>query len=177
MGKVKIPPPAKLICGMITQNEELFEIVSERLASEFGPIDYKSQILPFCHTSYYEAEMDKNLKRKFISFSQLIDKDRLPKIKLFTNALEEEFAMNNRRRINLDPGYLTLSKLVLATTKDHSHRLYLGDGIYGEVTLYYKDRGWRPYEWTYPDYRTKEYQEIFEEIRKILKETKTQVTS
>lgn len=165
MGDIKTPPKAKLICGMISLKEVSFEIASSKLRVEFGPIDYQSQILPFNHTDYYEAEMGKDLARRFISFKRLIAKEDLIEIKLLTNTLEKELSRVGRRQINLDPGYLTLDKLVLATTKDYTHRIYLGKGIYGEVTLYYRDGAWHPFEWTYPDYRTSEYIAIFEEIR------------
>jgi len=114
--------------------------------------------------------MGKNLSRKFISFKHLIDPERLVSIKLFTNKLEEKFLWpgSSRRKINIDPGYLTLSKLILATTKDFSHRIYLGSGIYAEVTLrYLKNKGFQPWEWTYPDYRSKEYLEIFNQLRSL----------
>lgn len=129
MGEVKTPSKAKLICGMITQDEQLFEMAQERLTIDFGPIDYESRILPFNQTDYYQLEMGPDLKREFIAFEPLIDRERLVEIKLSTNALEKELAKDGRRRINLDPGYLTPSKLILATTKDYSHRIYLGGGI------------------------------------------------
>jgi len=170
MGKVKQPVPVKLIVGMLSAEEALFEKVEEKLSQKFGSIDFRSPILPFRHTDYYEREMGKDLKRKFISFQHLIDPGYIPKIKLFTNELEEDFLYphSSDRRINLDPGYVCLSKLVLVTTKDHQHRLYLGEGIYGEVTLKYKRRnGFQPWQWTYPDYKSKPYLEIFNHIREI----------
>jgi len=167
MGKIKVSSQVRLICGMITQDEGLFERASQRMIVEFGPIDYRSKILSFDHTDYYQAEMGPNLKRRFVSFKELIDRERLSEIKCFTNTLEEEFSEGERRQMNLDPGYLTLDKLVLATTKDYSHRIYIGRGIYAEVTLHYQNREWRPYEWTYPDYRSKEYLEIFKELRSL----------
>ncbi|MFQ5836184.1 MAG: DUF4416 family protein, partial [bacterium] len=114
--------------------------------------------------------MGSNLKRKFISFQALIDPAEIREIKLFTNQFEQDFLHpgTHDRRINLDPGYLNLSKLVLASTKDYQHRIYLGRGIYAEVTLRYKkEKGFKPWEWTYPDYRTREYLEIFNHLREI----------
>lgn len=170
MGKIKKPVPVKLIVGMLSAEEALFKKVEEKLSQKFDPVDFRSPILSFHYTDYYEREMGKGLKRKFISFRHLIDPGYLPKIKLFTSELEEIFLYPHspNRRINLDPGYICLSKLVLATTKNHQHRLYLGDGIYGEVTLRYKrGRGFEPWQWTYPDYKSKEYLEIFNQIREI----------
>lgn len=154
--------------GMISGEANLFDKAEKRLSQKFGLIDFESPILSFQHTHYYESEMGSDLKRKFISFQGLIDSAEIADIKLFTNQLERDFLRpdTHDRRINLDPGYLTLSKLVLVSTKDHQHRIYLGKGIYAEVTLRYrKGKGFEPWEWTYPDYRTREYLEIFNWLR------------
>ncbi len=170
MGKVKQPGEVKLFMGMITGEANLFDEAEKSLSQKFGPVDFKSPILSFEHTHYYESEMGLNLKRKFISFQGLIDPAKIGEIKLFTNQLEQDYLRpgTNHRCINLDPGYLTLSKLVLASTKDYQHRIYLGRGIYAEVTLRYKKgKGFETWEWTYPDYRTEEYLAIFNHLRKI----------
>jgi len=170
MGKIKEPRLVKLIVGMISASPELFDLAEARLKTRFGKIDFGSQILPFETTNYYCKEMGSNLKRKFISFGELINPSQLPEIKIFTNLVEEEFSVDAKRRINLDPGYISLSKLVLATTKDYQHRIYLRDGIYAEVTLRFKSGKFQAWEWTYPDYKTQAYQEIFLHIRRLLKE-------
>lgn len=138
------------------------------LTKRFGKIDFESAVLDFGHTKYYREEMGEGLKRRFISFSRLIRPSRLAAIKLLTNKIEQKMCAGRPGRvINIDPGCLGLAKLVLATTKDHSHRIYLSKGIYAEVTLFYRDKSFRPCEWTYPDYRTQEYADIFNEIRAI----------
>lgn len=170
MGKVRQPLRVKLFMGMISGEEDLFDEAEEKLIQKFGLVDFKSPIISFQHTPYYESEMGVNLKRKFISFQGLIDPAEIGEIKLFANQFEQDFLHpdTDDRRINLDPGYLTLSKLVLASTKDYQHRIYLGRGIYAEVTLcYHKGKGFEPREWTYPDYRTGEYLEIFNHLREI----------
>jgi hypothetical protein len=170
MGKVEQPVGVKLFMGMISGETNLFDEVEGRLSQKFGLVDFRSTILSFQHTHYYESEMGSNLKRKFISFQGLIDPAEIGKIKLFTNQLEQDFLHPDTlgRRINLDPGYLTFSKLVLASTKDYQHRIYLGRGIYAEVTLRYcKGKGFEPWGWTYPDYRTRGYLEIFNRLREI----------
>lgn len=170
MGKVRHPVEVKLFMGMISVEGDLFDEAEKRLSQKFGPVDFESPILSFQHTHYYESEMGPNLKRKFISFQGLIDPAKMGEIKLFTNQLEQDFLHPDaaHRRINLDPGYLTLSKLVLASTKDYQHRIYLERGIYAEVTLRYREgKGFEPWNWTYPDYRTREYIEIFDQLREI----------
>jgi len=168
MGSAKKPLPAKLIIGMLATREEWFGRAEEALQERFGPIDYRSAVLPFGHTTYYEAEFGGRLLRRFVAFQQLIDPGELATIKAWTNGLEQAWSEAGNRRINLDPGYMSLATFVLATTKDHGHRIYLGQGIYGEVTLTYRDRDWRPWPWTYPDYRSEAYLQILREIRTLL---------
>lgn len=167
MGEIKKHPPVKLIVGMITADPSLFLSAEELLSQKFGNIDFGSNVLNFDYTNYYEKEMGKNLLRKFISFENLIHPDECPKIKHFTNELEKLFLLENRRQINLDPGYVTAAKLVLLSTKDYIHRIYLSEGIYAEVTLEMEGNSFKPWKWTYPDYRTEEYINIFNKIRQI----------
>lgn len=168
MGIVKKPDKVKLIVGMISNNIQLFTKAVGELEKTFGDIDFRSQVLDFDKTTYYQPEMGKNLKRQFLGFDRCIFPDELPAIKIFTNSLEFTLSGNGEQRlINLDPGYVNLGKLVLATTKDHQHRLYLGKGIYGEVTLRYRNKTFAPWKWTYPDYATEEYIRIFLQIRQI----------
>jgi len=165
MGKVKEPLPVKLIASMFAGSGELLEKAKVRLGQEFGPIDYESELLPFDHTTYYAVEFGENLKRRFVAFAELVRPERLTEIKLLTNALEMEWAVEGKRQINIDPGYVSHSKLVLATTKDHAHRIYLGQGIYAEVTLYFREGTFRPWPWTYPDYASPPLIAIFNHIR------------
>jgi len=169
MGEVKKHPPVKLIMGMIACDEVLFQPTESLLSQKFGAIDFQSQIIPFNYTTYYIKEMGSGLLRKFVSFQKLIHVEELPSIKLLTNELEKEFLFpnTNQRKINLDPGYVTAAKLILASTKDNIHRIYLKDGIYAETTLRVEDKSFRPWQWTYPYYRSDEYIQIFNEIRQI----------
>lgn len=165
MGKIKGPLPVKLIASMFTARGELLEEAKVRLSQEFGPIDYESEVLPFDHTTYYAAEFGENLKRRFVAFAELLQPGKLAEIKLLTNALEMGWAVEGKRRINIDPGYVSHSKLVLATTKNHAHRIYLGQGIYAEVTLHFRGGTFRAWRWTYPDYASLPVIAIFNQIR------------
>ena len=163
-----IPPAVKLFVGMLSAHADLLEVARAMLEDEHGPVDAASDLIDFDFTRYYEPEMGSGLKRQFLSFAQLVAPDRLARIKLRTNEIEREIALRHRtaaRPVNLDPGYLTLSKVILATTKDHAHRIYLADGIYAEVTLSWRDRAWRPWPWTYPDYVTDAYVGFFSRVR------------
>lgn len=165
MGVAKEHRPVKLIVGMFTRREELFDTARTELGEAYGAADHISPVWPFDFTSYYAEEFGEDLLRQFVTFSELIDPSRLPEIKLFTNGLEQELAVEGKRQINLDPGYIDLSKLILATTKNHQHRIYLGQGIFAEVTLRFTRKSFRPWEWTYPDYRTDHYIEFLNQVR------------
>jgi hypothetical protein len=167
MGKVEEPLPVRLIASTFAASRELLEEVRVRLGQEFGPIDYESELLPFDHTTYYTVEFGENLKRRFVAFEELVHPGKLAEIKLLTNSLEMEWAVEGKRRINIDPGYVSHSKLVLATTKNHAHRIYLGQGIYAEVTLHFRDGTFQPWPWTYPDYASPPLIAIFNQIREV----------
>lgn len=165
MGKARKPKAVKLIIGMLAKSQKLFDIAEEFFIKEYGPVDYKSPAISFGYTDYYEKEMGSPLKRKFISFKKTVSPEKIAKIKLFANSIEKILSADKKRRINIDPGYVSDSKLVLATTKDYFHRIYLNYGIYAEVTLKWRKGGFEPFEWTYPDYRSKEYIDILNHIR------------
>lgn len=167
-GKVGVSNGVKLIVGMIGNRLDLFEEAKRCLVERFGQVDYQSDIIAFDKTNYYDREMGSNLKRKFYSFKKLIYPEELVKIKILTNGLEREFLNESGGRgVNLDPGYLAPGKLVLASTKDYQHRIYLGDGIYGEVTLRFRRGSFWPWEWTYPDYRSTQYIDFFNHVMEL----------
>ncbi len=167
MGKIKNNLPVKLIIGFIYKDNSYFKKSKAALSAKFGPIDFESKPVSFYLTDYYEKEFGKDLTRSFLSFKKLINPQKLAAIKVFTNSLEGRFSKKSHRLVNIDPGYIELSKLVLASTKDFYHRIYLDKGIFAEITLFYRDKTFNPWEWTYPDYKTAEYIEIFNHIRHI----------
>ena len=165
MGKIQKETPVKLICGFIFSDKELLNKAFSKLSHKFGKVDFESEIMNFDYTDYYEKEMGGNLKRCFISFKRLVYPYKLSSIKRFANNLETKLSIKGKRKINIDPGYLNSSKLVLATTKDYSHRVYLSRGIFAEVTLSFQGVSFKPWQWTYPDYKTEAYLQIFNQIR------------
>ena len=160
-------PSVKLIIGLIYRKNTVKDKVLGWLKKKFGEIDFVSNALVFNHTDYYYTEFGRPLRRMFVSFKNLKREDALSAIKLYTNNLESKFCLKGKRQINIDPGFLNLGKLILATTKDYKHRIYIGKGIFAEVTLFFRKKSFRHWEWTYPDYRTKEYLDIFNRIRQI----------
>ena len=139
----------------------------ERLKKRFGKIDFTSACMDFNCTEHYAAEMGNNLKRRFMSFTKLMPIEYLYRVKLYTNRLEKKFLSAKLRQVNIDPGYIDLAKLVLATTKDYAHRIFLRKGIFAEVTLSFRGNSFSTNAWTYRDYGSKEYIDIFNQIRKL----------
>ncbi|MFH1771223.1 MAG: DUF4416 family protein [Candidatus Omnitrophota bacterium] len=170
MLKVSLPRKVKFICAFIYSKEETYNSVCTIMSSKFGAVDYQSPPIKFNFTQYYNEEMGLKLTRRFISFSRLRDITEFVSIKLYSIRLERKFAVNSKREINIDPGYINEAKLVLTTTKDFSHRIYLKKGIYAEVTLRYVNSGFQELPTTFPDYKTETYKEVFLDIRKIYKE-------
>lgn len=173
MGSIRTYGLVKLFTGVLTSDASFIRDIETRLSIEFGPVDLRSPVIPFTFTDYYRHETGDNIVRVFLAFEQLIDGEVLASIKRRTNAIEGAFASSQdkiKRPVNLDPGYLENSKVVLASTKNFYHRLYLGNGIFGEVTMHFRNGAWEFFPWTYPDYQSPEYQHFFNELRKRYRE-------
>jgi len=167
MSKPRVPQPVKLIASVFSQTRELVAIVMEELSKKFGRTDFISEILPFEFTSYYKREMGDGLVRRFFSFHKMVLPQALPHIKLYTNRIEGEFSDHSgNRRVNIDPGYISLGHIILATGKGYAHRPYLRYGIYADLTLIYRDKSFHTLDWTYPDYSTEEIIELMNTIRR-----------
>ncbi len=174
MGKPRPAAHVKLFVGLLCGDVDLLRRTRQLLVRRYGPVDLESEIWPFDQTDYYAAECGPDLKRWFLSFERPIRPDMLAEIKHETNAVEAELADACLdplipRPVNIDPGYVDLGKLVLATTKDRAHRICLGMGIYAEVTLYFSQGVWQMWPWTYPDYRKPEYHAFFTRVRERLR--------
>jgi hypothetical protein len=152
MSKPQAPKPAKLVIGVLTKDSSLFGEVAGKLSERFGEVDLISAWLPFDYTSYYEKEMGVPLLRRMLAFRRLIQQDALAGIKIITNELELAHSDQGKRRVNIDPGYLVLERFVLASGKNFAHRIYLGQGIYADLTLIYRKGAFCQLPWTYPDY-------------------------
>ena len=174
MAKIKGVEPVKLFVAMLSSDDMLFEEVAASLEPVFGRCKRAQETFPFNYTEFYNKEMGSGLLRNFLSFEKLIDPLYLADVKLITNSVEMQYADTSdgraKRRINLDPGYIGLSKLVLASVKDRPHRIYIGKGIYSEITLYYEKKTFRPFPWSYPDYASGEYMSYLNYLRDIYTE-------
>ncbi len=157
----------KLIVGIISARDDDTPVLFE-LEKRFGSIDLKSKIIPFDFTDYYSEEMGENLKRYWLDFERLISPEMITEIKLKTNKLEKKFSRGTGRTVNIDPGYLAPSKLVLPSTKDFSHRIYLNEGIYAEITLQFAKNKFQFLPWTYPDYKSGTFMDFIMGVREKL---------
>lgn len=170
MGIIKSVIPVKLFTGIIAADLTLLQEAEAALTKQWDKIDSSSEIIPFDFTDYYHPEMGRELYRCWLSFEGLMDPGQLVRLKGEANKLEESFAINGKRRVNIDPGYLTMAKIVLASTKDFNHRIYIGGGIYAEVTMYYRHDKFVTLAWTYPDYQCETALKFFTNTRVKLRE-------
>lgn len=173
MGAITEPRPVLLLLGVFSRHDAALDWARQTAEANWGPIALASQVFSFNDTAYYEKTMGADLKKTFFAFERLIDSPALIDIKLATNDFEERYRIDNdhaeTRPLNLDPGYVTEAKLVLATTKDRDHRLYLGRGIFAEVTVHFCRGAWLTHPWTYPDYQSAGYHEFLTRCRDYLR--------
>lgn len=170
MGEIRETKPVLYFASLIYQSEEAYKMATVRLIELLGEIEDITEEMSFTHTKYYAKEMGENLKRRFLLFKSLKKRDELSEIKIKTNQIEQNLSDHGKRRVNIDPGYITLENLILATTKGYTHRIYIGQGIYADLTLIFKDGTFKPLEWTYPDYSSEPIIAIFNKWRRLLKE-------
>ena len=173
MWDVKEPEPVKLIVGILAADEDCLAQAIQGISTELGPIDLASQVWPFTQTHYYDQEIGTHILRQFVSLDKLVHPGNLAQIKHQTNTLEQdmarELAYPTPRPINLDPGYIEPSKLVLASTKNFSHRIYIGQNMFAEITLIFDKGQWCFTPYTYPDYQTPHYLTFFSQVRERIK--------
>ena len=169
MAEPKTHVPVLLVVAVFGRQVDALRWGRERLEQQYGPVALAGEPFAFTHTAYYEPTMGPGLTKQLLVFRDLVAPDRLPAVKLHTNALESELAaagtFGEGRPLNLDPGILVLGKFLLATTKDQAHRIYLRDGIFAEVTLRFEAGAYEPWPWTYADYREPAVRAFLKEAR------------
>jgi hypothetical protein len=169
MGNIYRFNKEKLVIPFLLVKSDLVTGLLKNLEAQWGKIDFFSEPKPFASTNYYQDDMGLQLWRGFAAFEDLLDPQELADIKIRTNQIEDDFMRDGKRQVNLDPGFLALSRFVLATTKENAHRIPLQKGIFAEITLLYRKNRFIALDWTYPDYRTEEYNQILCQIRTIYK--------
>jgi hypothetical protein len=169
MATPKKPQDVRLVVGVLYSSGEVYRRSLEKMIAHFGEVQTKSNEIDFEHTSYYKKEMGDGLKRHVLVFKKLVCRDELAKIKNITNEIESELSLDKGRQINLDPGIISLENFVLASCKGFSHRIYLKDGVYGDLTLIFKGKSYVVLDWTYPDYAEVETITFLNEQRALYK--------
>lgn len=168
------PSPSIFFTAILAVDNTIFTDALSLLSRKYGKPLHILQPKHFRHTDYYASEMGSDLIKGFIAFEPPFDQSRLLDRKLETRGLEWALGYHDNdgfhRQVNIDPGYISLYHVALATSKNFSHRVYLGEGIYGEVTLLYRTTGWELLPWTYPDYKILEVQTFLSRCRESLKQ-------
>ena len=158
----------KLIIGFIYNSDEVYKQALKIMVEKFGPYDFETEEFSFTEefSSYYDEELGGAAKRKILSFERLVNPEDQADIKTFTNSVEADFSIDGNRKVNLDPGFLSHGRLLLATTKKTGFRIPLKDGIYTELTLFYARGEWQKLPWTYRDYQSKRVQSFLTDVRR-----------
>ncbi len=176
MGAICEQDDVLLFLAAFSQHDEALQWTRQQATDAWGPIALESPLFLFKETRYYEKSMGADLKKTLFVFSNLIDPAALADLKHETNRWEQQYAQQfpspESRPLNLDPGYVTEAKLVLATTKDRDHRIYLSRGIFAENTLYYARGTWQNRPWTYPNYQRSDYHQFLDRCREYYRQTK-----
>ena len=165
MSRPRSAQAVKLVMSIFSANWRDIGVTIGTLAVHFGKPDFIGAGMPFTETDYYEREMGASLIRRLVSFAALVRPEALPDIKNLTQRIEMRYAEGERRRVNIDPGYISPSHLILATGKGYSHRPYLRDGIYADLTLIFENGTFRPLPWTYPDYAGRSITALMNRVR------------
>ena len=172
MWEITNPKPVKLIIGILAADDNCRIAAVGAIQAEFGQLDMESQVWPFTQTEYYKKQAGENILRQFVTVEKLIDPGGLAEVKLTANKIEQELskklALALPRPVNLDPGTVEPSKLVLASTKNFSHRIYIGQNIYAELTLSFIKGIWQSYQYTFPDFKQSTYHQFLTKVREKL---------
>jgi hypothetical protein len=171
---VRLVEPVVRFCALITRHDSARQWAIEQIAESWGAVQVTSVEIPFEAGGFYTPTMGQELKKTLVAFGEFADPADLAGWKHQTNAWEATCAAGSsypdQRPLNLDPGYMTQAKLVLATTKDRDHRIYLRDGMFAEVTLNYVGKCWQHHRWSYPSYRTEGVAKFAAECRQRLRQ-------
>jgi hypothetical protein len=162
---------AILFVGSLFSSAAIFSAAEEDLGEVFGRVLFKSPTVQWDYSEYYNTELKPPLLRNFLFFEEVVDPPCLVEAKLAAMEMEKKFSVNGRRLINLDPGYLTLAKTVLASRKNYSHRINLGKGIFAELELFFRHGRFNPMPYTYADYRDGRFLGFFATARELFKKS------
>tara|TARA_B100001029_G_C14995437_1_gene414718 strand:+ start:265 stop:771 length:507 start_codon:yes stop_codon:yes gene_type:complete len=163
----------KLIIGVIYKDSHWLSKAKSAMKIYGWEVQNQSQVFPFDQTDYYSTEMGEELKRCFLIIKGLKSLEKTADWKLITVEIEQKLSNKGKRKINLDPGYLDLSRVVLLSGKEGSHKIYLRNGVWADLVLLKDKGGYRNFPWTFPDIRTGCYDEYFLHVRSEFKKEKS----
>jgi len=173
LGEIVKHKPVLLIAAVTSRYDSALQWTIEKTTSHWGALSLKSPVFDFTETDFYTQSMGTDLKKQFLVFEEMFDPGDLAPTKIQSNQWEMDYAAQTdhaqERPLNIDPGYISEAKLVLATTKDRDHRIYLQQGIFAEVTLHFRGKQWTSSRWTYPDYQRTDFQAFFTDCRNLLR--------
>lgn len=172
MSRRKVPRPARLLISVVYREEKDYERSLTGIASRLGDVARTSAPFPFDRTDYYEKEMGTPLFRRFVLTREAVSRDELASAKLAAEAIENECSVHGKRTVNIDPGLLADENFILATGKNYSHRVYLRDGVFADLTLVYERGEYRPLPWTYPDFASPEIRAFLTGLRNEIRESR-----
>lgn len=167
MSRLQEPLPVKPVVALFSAHRDLLTQAARKFEEKIGPMDFISPEFIFDQSEYYREEMGWPLFKRFFACGELMDPGELVAWKVFSAGLEHEFTdSSSRRQVNIDPGYISAERLVLATGKNNVQRIYLGRGVWGDLTLIFERGEFKPLPWTYADYASAEVRSIMADIRK-----------
>lgn len=173
MGEIVKHKPVMLIAAVTSRYDGALQWATEEATQCWGELCLQSPVFDFTETGFYTETMGTGLKKQFLAFDKLISPGEIAPTKILSNDWEQQYADNSDhaqvRPLNIDPGYISEAKLVLVTTKDRDHRIYLQQGIFAEVTLHFRGGQWTSSRWTYPDYQRDDFQQFFVKCRELLR--------
>jgi hypothetical protein len=169
MSQAVEPAPVLRMCSCLTGDRGLLPAVERKLVHAFGEVALKSPAFPFDGSDYYREELGDPIERFWYCFAALCGAELLPDVRRTTGRIEASFAADGKRRVNLDPGYLDLGKLVLASLKQAPDKIYMGRGVWAHTCLRYRFGELTAPDHSFADFRDGRFNGFMLEARKLYK--------
>ncbi len=153
--------------ALMWREKYFLSLAEDRLKKVYSGFFIQSDPFEPLFSQYYHKEMGSPLYKKFVLTNTIIDKSRIKDIKIDAVSIEDNFRIDGKRTVNIDPFYMDKDQVVVSTSKYRGNRIYIGDGVFVELELFYHHGSFQPFVWTYTDY--KDHIPFFNNLRKKLK--------